>query len=251
MQGEVVALTGACGLIGSAFARALVANGTRVALGDSNTASAAELEAELGTERTCVIPLDVTRNDSIESFLSGAEARFGRLDAAVHCAYPRSQHWGTPFGSLSEAGLREDLYGQLGGTILFSQAAIARMKTSGGGTLVLIGSIQGAGTPKFHHYEGTSMSSPIEYTAIKAGVIAMTRYLARWCRGTGIRVNCLSPGGVENHQPEPFVARYRNDCLSKGLLAPNDLCGALLFLLSKDSQYMNGQNLIVDDGWSL
>ena len=93
--------------------------------------------------------------------------------------------------------------------------------------------------------------SPIEYSASKAGIINMTKYLAKYFKKKNIRVNCISPGGILDNQPEAFLKKYKKDCLSKGMLDPKDLCGTLNFLLSEDSRYINGQNIIIDDGWSL
>ena len=95
------------------------------------------------------------------------------------------------------------------------------------------------------------MSSPIEYSAIKAGVISITKYLSKYCKKKHIRVNCISPGGIEDKQPITFKNRYKLSCDSKGLLNPKDVANSIIFLLSNKSQYINGQNLIVDDGWSL
>jgi len=121
----------------------------------------------------------------------------------------------------------------------------------GGGNLVHISSIQGVTTPKFDQYEGTQMNSPIEYSAIKSGVIAVTKYLAKYYKNRNIRVNCLSPGGIQDGQPEIFLENYAKNCNSKGMLDSDDLTGALIFLLSDSSQFINGQNIIVDDGWTL
>ena len=95
------------------------------------------------------------------------------------------------------------------------------------------------------------MSSPIEYSAIKAGIISVTKYLAKYCKKENIRVNCVSPGGISNKQPLKFIKKYNNSCSSKGMLNPDDLIGTFIFLLSNYSEYVNGQNIIVDDGWSL
>jgi NAD(P)-dependent dehydrogenase (short-subunit alcohol dehydrogenase family) len=92
---------------------------------------------------------------------------------------------------------------------------------------------------------------PVEYSATKAAVIQLTRYFAQYFKGSGVRVNSLSPGGILAEQPSSFLEAYNGHCASKGMLLPNDLVGALLFLLSEQSQFMTGQNLIVDDGFSL
>ena len=95
------------------------------------------------------------------------------------------------------------------------------------------------------------MISPIEYSAIKTGIIGVTKYLAKYCKGENIRVNCISPGGILDNQPEQFLNKYRESCNSKGILDARDILGALIFLLSDNSEYINGQNIVIDDGWSL
>ena len=95
------------------------------------------------------------------------------------------------------------------------------------------------------------MNSPIEYTAIKAGIISITKYLAKLFIKNNIRVNCISPGGIENKQPVKFKKKYKKDSGNKGLLSASDIGSSLLYLISDNSKYVNGQNLIIDDGWSL
>jgi NAD(P)-dependent dehydrogenase (short-subunit alcohol dehydrogenase family) len=75
--------------------------------------------------------------------------------------------------------------------------------------------------------------------------------MAKYLKGTNIRVNCLSPGGIFDNQNEKFLSKYNDKCLNKGMLDANDLTGTLLFLISDQSKYINGQNLIVDDGFTL
>ena len=117
--------------------------------------------------------------------------------------------------------------------------------------MVNISSIQGISAPKFEHYEGTSMNSPIEYSAIKSGIISITKWLAKYYANKNLRINCISPGGVYSNQPEKFIKKYKESCNSKGLLNAEDINGTILFLLSKNSHYINGQNIVIDDGWSL
>lgn len=95
------------------------------------------------------------------------------------------------------------------------------------------------------------MTMPVEYAAIKAAVVQLTRYFAEYFKAEGIRVNCISPGGIRDKQHEEFVRAYNARSGGKGMLDPQDINGSLVFLLGDASKYMTGQNLIVDDGFSL
>ena len=247
----VVAISGGAGRIGSSFSRAIIANGGKVIIGDITEIKGNKLVQELGADNVSLYLGDLTVAENLERFIEKGLGEFGKIDAAVHCAYPTSSQWGTSFENLQPEGLKEDLFNQLGGAILFSQSFIHYFREQGCGNLVHISSIQGIAAPKFEHYEGTEMVSPIEYTAIKAGIISITKFLAKYCTDQKIRVNCISPGGIFDKQPENFLIKYRESCTSKGMLDSDDLCGTLLFLLSSHSKFVNGQNLIVDDGWSL
>ena len=147
--------------------------------------------------------------------------------------------------------VKDDLFNQLGCVILLSQIVIKKFLQQKKGNLILLSSIQGIAAPKFNHYVGTKLMSPIEYSATKAGIISMTKYLAKYYKKKNIRINCISPGGILDNQPKKFLKKYNKDCSSKGMLDPIDLCGTLNFLVSDRSLYINGQNIIIDDGWSL
>ena len=187
----------------------------------------------------------------MDHFIKKGIKKLNKIDAFVHCSYPKSSQWGTPFEKLKSRELKEDLFNQLGGAIILSQKIVNIFRNQGYGNLIHISSIQGISSPQFEHYQGTSMCSPIEYSAIKSGIISITKYLAKYLKGTNIRVNCISPGGIIDNQPDIFLEKYNASCLTKGMLEPNDLAGALIFLLSSKSTFINGQNIIVDDGWSL
>ena len=89
------------------------------------------------------------------------------------------------------------------------------------------------------------------YAAVKEAIRSLSRAAAVEWGSDNILVNCISPGGIEDNQPKKFKLRYKRSCNSKGLLSGNDVANAALFLISKESQFINGQNIIVDDGWSL
>jgi NAD(P)-dependent dehydrogenase (short-subunit alcohol dehydrogenase family) len=248
---KIVAISGGAGLLGAGFSRAIVNSGGKVIVGDLSVDRGQELINELGRNNSMFIDVNTSNPDSIENFISLGMSHYGKIDCAIHCAYPRSNQWGTKFEDIESDGLKDDLYNQLGGAILFSQKFISYFRKQGYGNLIHISSIQGVTSPKFQHYEGTSMVSPIEYSAIKSGIISITQYLAKYCKGENIRVNCISPGGILNNPQSVFKERYNSACSSKGLLDASDLNGTIVYLLSEMSQFTNGQNIIVDDGWSL
>ena len=251
MEQKTVLITGATGRLGTAFARSIVNSGGRVFLVDLDEEKGLKLVNELGPQNAEFFVADITTVCGIKKSIQYCMAHFGKLDAVVHAAYPQSAGWGATLEDLKPEHLFEDLKKQLGGAILLSQQVIWQFQQQGGGHLIHISSIQGISAPKFEHYEGTGMNSPIEYSAIKSGIIAITRWLAKRYRQQNIRVNCISLGGILDNQPESFLQRYQSSCNSKGMLNAEDVASALQYLLSNQSQFINGQNLVVDDGWSL
>jgi NAD(P)-dependent dehydrogenase (short-subunit alcohol dehydrogenase family) len=139
----------------------------------------------------------------------------------------------------------------LGGLFLTSQQFAKYFQKQGHGNIINIASVYGVIAPKFEIYANTTMTMPVEYAAIKSGVIHLTAYMAKLFKSQQIRVNCLSPGGILDQQPRSFLDAYKANSLSKGMLDASDLTGTLVFLLSANSQYINGQNIVVDDGFVL
>jgi NAD(P)-dependent dehydrogenase (short-subunit alcohol dehydrogenase family) len=176
---------------------------------------------------------------------------YKKIHAVVNLSYPINKHWGKKFETLDEKDLKNNLFLQLGTSILVAQTAIKFFLKQKFGNLILTSSILGVMPPKFEHYKNTNMFCPIEYSASKSGIISITKYLAKLYGKNKIRVNCVSPGGIKENQSKFFLKRYKNSCLSKGMLDPKDINGAINFLLSENSNFVNGQNIIIDDGWSL
>jgi NAD(P)-dependent dehydrogenase (short-subunit alcohol dehydrogenase family) len=139
----------------------------------------------------------------------------------------------------------------LGGLFLTSQQFAKHFQQQGHGNIINIASVYGVIAPKFEIYANTTMTMPVEYAAIKSGVIHLTVYMAKLFKSQQIRVNCISPGGILDKQPSSFLNAYKANSLNKGMLDASDLTGTLVFLLSENSQYINGQNIVVDDGFIL
>ena len=92
---------------------------------------------------------------------------------------------------------------------------------------------------------------PVEYAAIKSALIHLSKYAASYIADSRFRVNLVSPGGISDNQPEPFLQAYRTKTLGKGMLDAADITGAIMFLLSDHARFTNGQNIVVDDGFTL
>lgn len=247
LQNKIIAIIGGQGLIGKSFVTyCLSQNAKVISIDKVKNCDKIKINDNLSFHY-----LDITRETSIIKFFNKLKDKKIRLDAIINASYPKSKKYGVGIEKLEAKYLREDLFNQLGSSIILSKYALRYFKEIGEGNLIFISSIQGSMAPKFSHYSGTKMVSPIEYSAVKSGIIAITKYLAKYCKNTNIRINCISPGGILDNQPKSFIKNYKKDCSSKGMLNPEDLNSALHMLLSDNSKLITGQNIIVDDGWSL
>lgn len=233
---------------------AVAKHGGTAVVADIDLDAATQVAEEIAAKyhgRTEAALLDITSQESVTALIGKLHGQYGRIDAVVNNAYPRNRNYGRKLENVTYADFCENLSLHLGGYFLIAQQFGLYFREQGAGNIINMSSIYGVMTPRFEVYEGTSMTMPVEYAAIKSAVVQLTRYFAQYFKGDDIRVNCLSPGGILDRQPEVFLQKYGSYCNSKGMLDPQDVVGSLLFLLSDASQYVTGQNLIVDDGFSL
>lgn len=254
LKDQVVVITGAGGLLGREFAAAAAAAGARVALADISPAAkqvAAGLNKRFGAGTALFVSLDITSKTSVTAAITAIKKTFGRIDAVVNSAYPRNKNYGRKFEAVEYKDFCENVNLHLGGYFLVSQQFAEFFKKQGGGNIINISSVYGVAAPRFQIYEGTPMTMPVEYAAIKSAVIMLTQYMARYYANCNIRFNAVSAGGILDGQPKAFLKAYRALCLNKGMLDRSDISGTVLYLLSGLSRYVNGQNIIVDDGFLL
>ena len=193
---------------------------------------------------------DITNPESIIAALNDAEEKFGEIHGLVNNAYPKTKDWGISLEDLTYESLRTNVEWQMNSYLYLCKAIIPFLRKSKGGAVVNMASIYGVVGNDFSIYEGTGMEPPFAYSAIKSGIINATRYLASLYGKEGLRFNCVSPGGIFANQPKSFVNSYEAKVPLKRMGVPSDIAPAVCFLLSEQSKYITGHNLIVDGGWT-
>ncbi len=253
LKDKVVVITGGAGLIGKEFVKAVVENGGVAVIADINE----DLDVkdlgfwEIDLERIDYVLMDITSKISLKKAIEYLDKKYSKIDALVNNAYPRNKNYGRHFFDVEYEDFVENVGLNLGGYFLTSQQFANYFKDQGYGNIINISSIYGIIAPRFEIYNETQMTTPVEYASFKSALIHLTKYMAKYFKGMNIRVNAISPGGILNNQPEKFLKAYNSYGLTKGMLQSEDLKGTLVYLLSDMSKYINGQNIVVDDGWSL
>ena len=251
VRDKVVIVTGGAGLLGRTFCQAIVDNGGIAVVAEYDIAIAEKLCTSL--ENASIVPakVNITDKNSIKALITTISEKYGKIDALVNSAYPRNKNYGKHFFEVAYSDFCENVGMNLGGYFLTSQQFATYFEKQGYGNIINLASIYGVIAPRFEIYDNTLMTTPVEYAAIKSGLIHLTKYMAKYFKGKNIRVNTISLGGIEDKQPESFLKAYKEFCLNKGMLNAKDISGTVLYLLSDLSEFVNGQNIVVDDGFTL
>ncbi len=250
LTGRLAAVSGGAGKLGAEIVKCLCANGADVLLLDVNPAAgetvAAEAAALGGSCR--FVQRDLSDVPAIPGVVDGLEREFGPLRIWVNCAYPRTADWASRLEDTGPESWRANVDMHLNGYCVSAHEVAKRMAQRGAGAIVNIGSIQGQVAPNFRNYDGTDMTSPAAYTAIKGGIAAYSRYLASYFGLQGVRVNTVSPGGIFNNQPASFLEKYNEKTCLGRLAEAREIAPAVAFLASDAASYITGVDLPVDGG---
>jgi NAD(P)-dependent dehydrogenase (short-subunit alcohol dehydrogenase family) len=242
LKNKIIVVTGGSGLLGKAILKYLAAEGAIAINADINVSD------DLANHTLC---FDITVDRSVKKAVDLLIAFHGYIDGWVNCAYPRTADWGEKFETIDPASWRKNVDTQLNSLFVCCQSVLSRMTAERGGSIVNIASVYGIVGPDFGVYEGTQMTMPAAYSAIKGAVVNFTRYLASYYGPTGIRINCVSPGGIFDNQNERFVTQYKSRVPLRRMGLPADIAPSVGFLLSDEASYITGHNLVVDGGWTI
>lgn len=256
LDGQVALVTGGAGILGRVFCRALAEAGARVAVVDLSEDGAVAAAAEIG-ETAEGFACDVADPASVKAAVAAVMARFGRIDVLVNNAATKTgdvRAFFEPFETYSLDTWREVMGVNIDGMFLMAQAVGGEMLKAGSGRIVQTASIYGLVGPDGRIYDGSDylggpINTPAVYSASKAAVVGLTKWLATHWADKGIRVNCLVPGGVSSGQNGVFDQRYSERTPMGRMARAEEMAPPLLFLASDASSYVTGQVLAVDGGF--
>ena len=246
IKNKTVVVIGSEGLLGNNISSHLLTLGANVISADKSIKKdSTESNYSLKTN------VDITDYKSIQELLRIAQSKYKKIDCLINASYPRSQKNLKSLDDIGYEDFCENVNLHLGGYFLVTKSFAAFFDSQGFGNIINFASIYGTMHPRFEIYNNSQLTMPVHYAAIKSALIHLTGYFAKYYKGKNIRFNTISPGGIADNQEKTFKEQYESHCLNKGLLNPEDIMGTVEYLVSDNSKYLNGQNIIVDDGFTL
>ena len=241
LKDKIIIVTGGNGLLGKEIISKITISGGFCVNVDINHETSEDLS---------LIKCDITDIKSVNNCIKLVIEKYNKIDGLVNNAYPRTSDWGNKFEDIEYTSWQKNIDYQLNSYFYFTQQVSKFMKVENEGSIINMSSVYGVVGPDFSVYEGTSMTMPAAYSAIKGGIINFTRYLSSYLGPFNIRVNTISPGGIFDNQNPVFVNNYNKKVPMKRMGLPEDISPSVVFLLSNGSSYITGQNIIVDGGWT-
>ena len=256
LSNKTIILTGGAGFLGSQYAEGLSQAGANIVLADINYAGCKNLAKQLEERyQNSVLPikLDLTNQKSIKDMVKKTIKKFPKIDVLINNAAFQGKSGKERQIKLEDLPLSlwdKAVSVNLTGIFLTCQEVGKIMVKQKHGVIINIASTYGIVAADQRIYGKSGQNSAVYYAATKSAILNLTRYLASYWNRTGIRVNTLSPGGVENNQGSSFIKNYSYKTMLGRMAGENEYVGAIIFLASDASSYMTGSNLVGDGGWT-
>lgn len=252
---KTVIITGAAGLLGPEYAEGLSQYGANIVLADIDYSKCKKIAIELSKKyRVDPLPIKVNISDkkSIKNLVNKTLKKYSKIDILINNAVYQGNDKirNTKFVDLPLSIWNKAVAVNLTGMFLCCQEIGRIMENQKSGVIINISSTYGVVAPDQRIYGKSGQNAAIFYSATKSAVLNLTRYLASYWHGKGIRVNTLTPGGVEKDQDLDFIKKYSAKTMLGRMARKDEYVGAIIFLASDASSYMTGSNLIVDGGWT-
>lgn len=251
---KTILLTGGGGFLGTAMTKRLTRDGHRVAVVDRDLGTAqASAQGADPAGQALAYACDVSDRDALVALKARAEADLGPVEVLICGAATKSDNFFEPFETFPLEDWDYVMRVNLTGPALCAQVFGGAMAARGAGCIINILSIYGIAAPDQRIYdgalyEGRAINTPAIYSASKAGLWGLTKYLASYWGKQGVRVNAVTPGGIFSGQNDRFVSNYSARTMMDRMGEPHEIADAVAFLASDGSTYVTGQNLVVDGG---
>jgi len=251
LTGRTALITGGSGHLGRSMANALAEAGARVVLTSRSLEKARAAAARLPARNDMThlgVELDHLNESSLDAGFDAAVVQCGQIDILVNNG---QQGHALDLTNVTAEAFPKELQNLTGYFLLARRFHDHIVERKAAGSIVMIGSMYGVVGSYPDAYEGICSPSPVQYRALKGGIVQMTRHLAVYWANDDIRVNCLSPGPFPSGSaPQAMVQRLCQKSPMRRMGQPHELKGALLLLVSDAGSYLTGQNLLVDGGWT-
>jgi NAD(P)-dependent dehydrogenase (short-subunit alcohol dehydrogenase family) len=266
---KVILVVGGRGHLGRDFCRKLHDQGARVISADlpidSKTGKRDEKRHE--DDEIEQVGVDVSERASISSVVDQIIRKHQKIDVLVFAATTKPKDFYLPFLECSLEGWKAVTRVEMDGLFLVAQEVGKIMEKNQTGSMIFLSSIYGVVGNDQRIYAGANLqevhgSGPVDgeakqlyshvaYAAVKGSIISMTRFLAAYWGDKNIRVNCISPGGVQHEgENETFLEKYAQKVPLGRKAKAHEISASVVFLASDDASYVTGQNIIVDGGWT-
>ncbi len=261
LSNKTALITGAAGLLGAEFAKGLAAHKCNLILIDSDEYKLNEVSAMILNEFDIICKTfvcDIVDEQSVANLAKNIQEDNDNVDILINNVASKGSNLDEYFAGVEQYSIdtwNEILDVNLTSMFILAKVFGSKMAERKGGSIIQTSSIYGIMAPDQRIYKGSvfldrEINTPAIYSASKAGVVGLTRYLATYWASSGVRVNTLTPGGVYSGQNETFVDNYSKRIPMGRMADKSEMVGAVIFLSSDASNYVTGQNIIVDGGLS-
>lgn len=269
LKDKVILVVGGRGYLGRDFCYYLnKQNGTVISADQKETSSAAlkskDKKSQIGIIQ---VDIDVTKEESVSKLVNKIVKDYGKIDVLVFSVTDKPKDFYLPFTECSLAGWQSVIHTELDGAFLLAKKVGKIMEEQMSGSIIFLSSIYGVVGNDQRIYKGSNLDglysnqetknvdkqiySHSVYSAVKGGIISLTRYLAAYWGDKNIRVNCVSPGGIDHEgENKKFVKKYSAKVPLGRKSKLNEISPSIVYLASDESSYVTGQNFIIDGGWT-
>ncbi|MBA7569379.1 3-oxoacyl-[acyl-carrier-protein] reductase FabG [subsurface metagenome] len=248
LKGKIILVTGGAGNYGKCMVEGLAEAGGTVVTASRNIVQGQKVAGQFRANGLDVHAMQVDQGDhnSVMVLKEEIVKTFGKLDVFVNNAVSRPMKgYNDPIEYFAES-MKVNAIGMMD---ILREMCDLITENSSGGSVVNISSMMGMFGPDLSNYEGTDMGNPApDYFFHNAGLINLTRYMARIMADKNIRINCISPGGLFNNQPPRFLENYCKKVPLKRMANNDDIKGLVVLLASEAGAYINGENILMDGG---